>query len=453
MSSIYANFVAHARANGLILAPGGGTPGRETRNSSVYGRVIEASKRLDGYVRDLTGGREVAGQRIDSAAKGADRVKDARYAAHCLEWGNYFSDGDNQERRRYGGAGPNGRTDSASTTQAIAAEIASGRFDALVPMSSQGLVSILPDVYEYKHANLSAWDGEILPIDKTSVDPAAETYTWYEEDNVGVPRAASTYSTRDVPMVAGPAVQANRLGNIIPAMIGMETNFMEARREALGVRNGKPDFQLDRRKVEMCHRGLAEFAHFLWLYGDPLSGIDGLWTSPDIATLSLSGGPWAGKTSLAIYADLVNMLTIIPNSTQGDPGGGKLIDYRKVKIRLPPDQFQLLGQIMSSAASESILSYFLKTWKLREDQVSQVFEFKASNSQIYVGGPQGLSSDHALVTYEVGDNWDAKFIMPQPIEMPSPPRQTGTGETTFYHMRVGGMMVADARRMRYVVGM
>ena len=44
---------------------------------------------------------------------------------------------------------------------------------------------------------------------------------------------------------------------------------------------------------------------------------------------------------------------------------------------------------------------------------------------------------------------------PQPIntEMPAPPRQTGMGETTFYHARFGGMMVADARRMRYVVGM
>jgi hypothetical protein len=37
--------------------------------------------------------------------------------------------------------------------------------------------------------------------------------------------------------------------------------------------------------------------------------------------------------------------------------------------------------------------------------------------------------------------------------MPAPPRQTGMGETTFYHARVGGMRVADARRMRYVVGM
>lgn len=451
--SIYAQFAAHARSNGLVLAPGGsGAPGRETRNSPIYGRMIEASRRLDGYTTALRRGQTVSGQRVDSAAKGPARETDARYAAHCLEWAGYFAEADNADRRR-GHVGPGARNDAASV-ETLAAQIADGRFDSLVPMGSQGLVSILPDVYEYKHANLSAWDGLILPIDKTSVDPAAETYTWYEIDNVGVPRAASTYSTRDIPLVAGPAAQANRLSIIIPAMIGMETNFMEARREALGVRNGKPDFMLDLRKVEMCHRALAEFAHFLWLYGDPLSGIDGLWTSPDIATLTLPGGPWSGKTSAAILADLVNMLTVIPNSTQGDPGGGPLVDYRKVKIKLPPDQYQLANsQIMSSAGSESVLSYFKKTWSLRDDQVEQVYEFKASNSQIYIGGPQGLSADHALVTYEVGDRWDPKFMMPQPIEMPAPPRQTGTGETTFYHMRVGGMMVADARRMRYVVGM
>ena len=449
--SIYSRFTEHARSNGLILAPGGGAPGRETRNSPIFGRIAEASLRLDGYANDLRRGKTIAGQRIDSAAKGKDRDRDVSYAAHCLEWAGYLAGADADDRRRHS-AGAGARSDAAAT-ESLAAEIADGRFDALVPMGSQGLTTIMPEVYEYQHANLSAWDGLILPIDKTSVDPAAENYTWYEIDNVGVPRAASTYSMRDIPMVAGPAAQANRLGLIIPALIGFETNFMEARREALGVRNGKPDFQIDRRKVEMCHRGLAEFANFLWLYGDPLAGIDGLWTSPDIATLSLPGGPWSGKTSAAILADLVNMLTVIPNSTQGSPVGG-LVDYKKVKIQLPPAQFQLANsQIMSSAGSESVLSYFLKTFGLREDQVSIVYEFAASNSQIYIGGPQGLSADHALVTYECGDGWDAKFMMPQPIEMPAPPRQTGMGETTFYHARFGGMMVADARRMRYVVGM
>ena len=65
----------------------------------------------------------------------------------------------------------------------------------------------------------------------------------------------------------------------------------------------------------------------------------------------------------------------------------------------------------------------------------------------------GLTVDTGAVIYNVGDQWDPIFLMPQKIEMPAPPRQNGLSETTFYHMRVGGMMVADARRMRYIVGM
>jgi len=445
MRSIYTQFAETARANGLILAPGGdGTPGRATAQSPVYGRVAESHRRMAGYKQALTRGQTVGGQRVDSAGK--DRLRDAAYTAHCLEWAGYFAGED--DRRRMG---PGARNDAA-TVDAIATEIATGRFDALVPMGSQGLTTIMPEVYEYHHANLSAWEGNVLPIDKTSIDPAAENYTWYEIDNVGVARAASTYSQRDIPLVAGPAAQANRLGLIIPALIGMETNFMEARREALGVRNGKPDFQLDRRKVEMCHRALAEFANALWLYGDPLAGIDGLWTSPDIATITIAT-PWVGKTSAAILQDLVNIFTTIPNSTQGSPVGG-LPDMKKIKLKLPPNQFYLVSsQLMSSAGSESVLSYFLKTFKLPDDAVTMNYEFAAANSQIYIGGPFGLSVDHALVTYECNDGWDAAFVMPQMIEMPAPPRQTGMGETTFYHMRVGGMRVADARRMRYVVGM
>ena len=447
MRSIYTQFADTARANGLILAPGGdGTPGRATASSPIYGRILESTRRMRDTRHALTRGQTVGGQRIDSAGK--DCMRDAAHAAHCLEWAGYFAQADHDQRR-----GPAGMRSDAATIDTIATEIATGRFDALVPMGSQGLTTIMPEVYEYKHANLSAWDGAVLPIDKTSVDPAAENYTWYEFDNVGVARAASTYAMQSIPLVAGPAAQANRLGLVIPFLIGMETNFMEARREALGVRNGKPDFQIERRKVEMCHRAIAEAVNSLWLYGDPLAGIDGLWTSPDIATITITGSWLAGKTSAAILQDLVTIFTTIPNSTQGSPVGG-LPDLKKVKLKLPPAQFYLVSsQIMSAAGSESVLSYFLKTFQLPADAVTMNYEFAAANSQIYIGGPFGLSVDHALVTYECNDGWDAAFVMPQMIEMPAPPRQTGMGETTFYHARVGGMRVADARRMRYVVGM
>ena len=445
-SPLFRHFASTALQHNLVLPQGARVPGQVTNDMPVYQNVRHSSARMRQYEAALRSGQRVAGQRVDSS-RGVDQVrKDARLAAVIGEWASYLHTGD------VGGPG-NARNDAAAL-EGIADEMAVsvGRRDALVPMGSQGLISIMPEVYKYQHAGLIAWDEKVLKVDRTSVDPAAESYAWYESDNVGVARAANTYSTMDIPMVAGPAAQANT-GRIVPFLIGMETNFMDERRARLGIANGKPDFQIDLQKREMCDRAIAEAVNFLWLYGDPLLGIDGLWNHPDVATLSLTGGPWTGKTSLQILADLVNMITVLPNAMQGSPLGGSA-ELAKIKIILPPNQYYLASsQIMSSAGSESVLSYFIRTMQLKPNTVTMQYDFQASNSQIYNGGPQGLDVDHALVIYEAGDKWDPKFMLPQPIEMPAPPRQNGLSETTFFHARAGGMVVADARRIRYVVGM
>ena len=48
---------------------------------------------------------------------------------------------------------------------------------------------------------------------------------------------------------------------------------------------------------------------------------------------------------------------------------------------------------------------------------------------------------------------DPTFVLPQPIEVPAPVRQTGVGDVTYYHMRAGGLRLPDAQRMLYVAGL
>lgn len=321
------------------------------------------------------------------------------------------------------------------------------RVDALVPQASQATTFFYSSVMEYAHADLPAWEGKFLPIDRRP-DRAAENYVWYEMDLVGVPRAASSYSTKDIPMVAGPMGQAN-YGAIIPFLIGMEINFMDMRRSALAKLNGKPDFQIDQNKAKMCVRGLAEAVNFLWMFGDSQAGIDGLMNHPAIGTLSIVGA-WAGKTPLQILADLNTMLNVIPNTTQG-----QLSDMSRIKIMLPPDQYNLANSTpITSAGSESILSFFKKTWSLRDDQVVREYSLAAANSQIYIGGPQGLQRDRAVIFYDQKDiDRDPSFVLPQDIEIPSPPNQNGLSETTFYHVRAGGCKVPDARGIRFAEGL
>lgn len=434
MSSLHVNrLLAHARANGLSFPTlAGGVaemPGQMNyANSAALRYAVDTGKRIRQREQAIVSGRVkgIGGQRFDSASP--TFAADAKYGACVAEWVEFFG-----EANAHGG---NQRLDSA-------------RFDSLVPMASQALTSFIPEVYQVQHAGLVAWDGSILKVGDGMVDPAAEDYVWYDRDIVASVRAASTYAINDIPMVSGPMGQANR-GLVVPFLLGFETNFMDQRRSALARDNRKPDFQIEQAKIEACQTGLAQAANGLWLYGDPILGIQGFHNHPSVATISLAGGPWSGKTAAQINSDLVQILNTIRNSAQG----GQFNDLKKIKILLPPLQYQRAQNLIVSASGDkSVLRYFLDNNGLRDDQVQQVYDFQASNSAIWDDGPLGLAADTGAVIYNLGDQWDPMFIMPQKIEMPAPPRQNGLGETTFYHMRIGGMRVADARRMQYIQGL
>ena len=107
---------------------------------------------------------------------------------------------------------------------------------------------------------------------------------------------------------------------------------------------------------------------------------------------------------------------------------------------------------VTAAGSETVLEFVKKTYKgitIEEEQ-----SFASANSQIYTGGPLGLSRDRGLIMYNQGDDTrDPSFVLSQVIEMPSPPRQNGLSETMFFHARAGGCKVPDARGIRFIEGL
>ena len=414
-------FQTRAQSQGLIAPASPDT----LRGNSIYKNLMAAKSehqaRVDrytaSYLRDPS--LRQAAARLDAEGKKVSTERLARSQAVVLDWADALA-----------------RLDNDGT-----------RADALVPQASQALTFFYSGVMEYAHANLPAWVGEYCKIDR-QVDRAAEEYVWYEMDLVGVPKAANSYSTMDIPMVAGPAAQANK-GQIVPFLVGMEVNFMDLRRSLMAKANGKPDFQIDQSKIKTCHRVLAEAVNFLWLYGDPVQGIDGLMNNPGIGVLAINGA-WSGKTALQILDDLNAMINIIPNSTQG-----QLRDMRRIKIMLPPDQYNRAQALpITAAGSESVLSYFRKIWSLRDDQVVRQYDLAAANTALWIGGPQGLTRDRAVILYDQGDDMrDPMFILSQDIEIPAPPRQNGLSETTFFHVRAGGLKLPDARGIRFAEGL
>jgi hypothetical protein len=417
--SLAKSFLDHARRENLQVL---GRPDT-LRGSNAYKNLQWAAQehqtRLDSKAQMVLRGRSLFTQPLKVRADSAvSPLKAARNEALYHEWAEALARLDNDGERA----------------------------DALVPQASQALTHFFSGVMEYAHADLPAWNGDYLRIDR-SVGRADENYVWYESDMTGVARAGSTYSEKDIDLVGGPTGMGNS-GNIVPFLVGMATNFMDLRRSAQAKANGKPDFKIEQSKIKACRRVLATAVNFMWLYGDTELGIDGLMNHPAIGTLSIVG-TWASKTALQILDDLLAMVTVVENTTQGQLG-----DRSRLKIFLPPTQFDKASSLpITASGNESVLSYFLRTQRLKEEQVVKQFDLASANSQIWIGGPLGLARDRALIVYDQQDDLrDPMFILSQDIEIPAPPRP-GMTETTFFHVRAGGCKVPDSRGIRFVEGL
>lgn len=451
--SLQSYFVSRAASEGLLTP---GTPGSQTAQSAAYGLVQASAARRELSVNRLLGGQSIVGHRVDG--RSATAREDAEFLARCAEWAEFLAakfPGDygrmDSKETRTKQVFADGRAFALSYAQQVGGKGAA-RFDAVAPMASQGLSFILPEVYKYQHNDLPCWEEKFVKIYR-GADPASNEVVWYEMDTIGLARASNSYDPTTIPMVNGPLASDNKI-LIVPALVGMETNFMDMRREGLASRMGKPDFMIEVMKREACDRTLAEFFDNLWFGGDATLGIDGLMNNPAVETVPIAGA-WASKTALQIFDDLVTMAWTIYNRT-----AGALADFGKIRIILPPDQFRRLSLPITSAGSTTILEFFNNYWKSNEGETVGVPKVElqarlaASNSYAYNGGPNILSSDTALIIYEDGDaNKDPTLVLTQPIEVPAPVRVTGVGEVTYFHARGGGLKLPDARRLKYVVGL
>lgn len=456
--SLQSYFVERATSQGLRFP---GAPGAAIEQTAAYRGVWHRLQQRKATTAAILAGKSLGGiARVDASSPTA--LADAEFMARTAEWAEFLGS-------LPGMAGDYKRLDSAARPKQMIADgrafakhfsglgnaarfrMDAQRMDAVVPMASQGLSFILPEVYKYQHNDLPMWDEQVLKIYR-GADPAANEVVWYEMDNVGVAQAGNSYDRTTIPMVAGPLASDNKL-LIVPALVGMETNFMDMRRAAMAERMGKPDFQIEVMKREACERALAEFFDNLWFAGDATLGIDGLMNNPSVSTLGLTAGAWSGLTALGILADLNSMAYAIYNNT-----AGALPDLSKLHIYLPPTQYQRATSIpVTAAGSTSVLEFFMNSMKAGGQGVPKVSmqpRFAAANSQIYNGGPTVLSQDTALIVYQDGDpNKDPTFVLTQPIEVPAPVVNTGLGDVTYFHARGGGLKMPDARRMLYVTGL
>jgi hypothetical protein len=380
----------------------------------------------------LGGGRAIyGGARIDSARFGgateADKRRELDGYLRALDWAR------SDARWFRSGA----RVDGA-------------RVDSDVPMASQGLLHIMERVYKFEHSDLPAANGKILPVESRGVDPAAEEIIAYEMDIAANAQAASTYDQTMIPMVQGVRGAVGPRLPVLPLLIGYETNFMDQRRESMTRSNGKPDFDLMNGKIDACRRALQQAANAVWLYGDNATGLPGLHTYNAFATMPAAPGPWTDSNGGALLTgqQYLDELDKIYNFIARRAGGGELGDMRKVVVYLPRNQYNVVRRVpITAAGNKTVWTYFAEANGLTDKNMVMIDAFAADQSQVYAGGPLGLTEDVGYSMVMLGDGFDACFMQPQPIEIPAPEQNTGLGSVVYFHQRISGMWVQDARRI------
>lgn len=317
-----------------------------------------------------------------------------------------------------------------------------------IAMAAQGLTSFIQQVYEVKYAELPAYNGDILPI-STVVDPAADTYVWWERDLYGQVGVASTYNEDSIPLANGPTAAPNT-GRIMPFLNGWKTNFMTPRREALARRNNRPDFRTEEGKRDAALRAHAEGINSLWLWGNKSWSIPGLMGETRIRVIpapdGVDGSPlWANKTNDEIINDLNLMIDSIHQYSNNT--------LRADTVFLPQEQFDYIaGTPRSPNSDTTILGFILQSRKDKgfPVKIKGLLELNVSKSFAWTGGPPNLVANRAIVIATKEEY--ASFELPQRPEMPLGPRETPLGTLTIMHSRAGGMRLQNAQSIVFFDG-
>jgi hypothetical protein len=220
----------------------------------------------------------------------------------------------------------------------------------------RALDQVRAKTYDKKYANLKA--REFIPVDH-SLDPGAETVTYYQYDHVAVAKLISSYA-EDLPRA-----DVNKkvfTGHIKGMANSYGYSVQELRAAALAQRNsldGSAGMTLDQRRANAARHGFEILVDDVAFSGDSNNGLIGLNNIPNALTYTPStkaagGTTWAVATGLELLKDMNRLAAQSVENTSGVEAADTIL--------LPIQQFDLLAETpLQSGVTVTVLAQFLST--------------------------------------------------------------------------------------------
>ncbi len=286
------------------------------------------------------------------------------------------------------------------------------------PFFARELEHIYAQTYDIIHPALKMANGEVVDID-TSVASGAESYTYYQFDQVGFAKLINSYAAKDLPRTNIRGAKFNANIESLGASYGW--NIQDIRNARMAQRPLETDL------ANATRRSHDQSWNTIGLFGNDEVDLRGFLNHPNITVsdaASKAAGPpdtWDNATPDEIIADVNDAI----NSPFDLTNGVEIVTM----FLMPNDQFTLIGTIPRSSTSDTTILEFLK-------RVHPGVTFDWLNELAAAKSGGELTVD-ACIAY-TKDMSKVALVIPQPFEQ-FPIQQDGLEFVVATHSRIGGI--------------
>lgn len=275
-------------------------------------------------------------------------------------------------------------------------------------------------VFEKKYADIIY--PQLLPVDTTTVDNAADTYTYRMMDRVGKFRVIQDRAS-DLPRVDVFRKEVTNKVISIGSSYGYTVQETRAAR-----RQGLP---LQEHKVLAVRRAYEEEVQRIGLYGDSTVGIQGFFNSTDVDKLNVTQS-WISSNSTAD-----EVLTLLNTSVTQIVKGTNMVEQPNT-IAMAFEDFRVLSTTPRSSTSDTtVLQYFLEN----DPYITQIIPLNELDN---FGG----ANKNRMVVYN-RDPEKLRLHIPQVLEF-FPPERSKLEYEVAAHARVMGTTIYYPKSVLYV---
>ena len=263
---------------------------------------------------------------------------------------------------------------------------------------------------------------KILPVNTTTVDPAADKYTYRMRDKVGKFKVIQDRVT-DIPRVDVTRREVSQKVVSIAGAYGYTVaEIRAARREGI---------TLEESRVSAVRRAAEEEIQRVALFGDTATGLEGFLNNASVDALNVTDSWFSNGSTADEMLRILNTAVryMVDGTNMAETPNGILLAY---------EDFAILNETPRSSTSDTtVLEYFL-----RNDRYIQFIE--------PINELKGLagSGRNKMVVYK-RDPMKSELMLPQPLEF-FPPEREKLEYEVISHARVMGATIRYPKSVLYV---